>query len=108
MIETQVAARTRDAAAVKASVGTFPIVARFVLTGKISKVGVTLERLSRLALTFTQVRFDLSGVQLDRSRLLKNREAHITAVDQAAITATLDLSALPPRLAGVVARNVRV
>jgi hypothetical protein len=108
MIEEQVAAQTRGVASVKASVGTFPVVARFVLTGKISRVGVTLVRVARAALTFTEVRFDLSGVELDRGRLLKNRQAHITAVDTATITATLDTSALPPRLAGAVARNVRI
>jgi hypothetical protein len=108
MIEAQVATQTRNADGVKASVGTFPVIARFVLTGKISRVGVTLERVSRIALTFTEVRFDLSGVEIDRARLLKSRQAHITAVDRAAITATLDTSALPPRLAGAVARRARI
>src|SRR5581483_10211712 len=108
MVETQVAKQTRDTAAVKASVGSFPVVARFVLTGKISRVAVTLDRVSRIALTFTEVRFDLSGVEVERSRLLSDRQAHITAVDSATIAATLDTSALPPRLAGAVARNARV
>jgi hypothetical protein len=108
MIETQVARQTRNAASVKANVGTFPIVARFVLTGRVNKATIRLERVARLALTFTEVKFDLSGVQIDRSRLIKNRQAYITAVDSATITATLDTSALPPQVAGAIARNVHV
>jgi len=108
MIEREVAAHTRNVTAVKASVGTFPIVARFVLTGRVSHASITLERVARLALTFTEVRFDLSGVELDRARLIKSRQARIVAVDQATITATLDTGVLPPRLAGLLASNARV
>src|SRR5205814_2209731 len=81
---------------------------RFVFTGRISKSTIMLERVARLALTFTEVRFDLAGVQIDRGRLIRSRQARITAVDQATITATLDTSALPPRVAAVVSRDVRV
>jgi len=108
MLEQEVSAHTHGVAAVKASVGTFPIVTRFVFTGRISKSTITLERVARLALTFTEVRFDLAGVQIDRARLIGSRQARITAVDRATITATLDMAALPPRVAAVVSRNVRV
>ena len=107
MLEQEVSAHTRGVAGVKASVGTFPIVTRFVLTGRVSRATVTLDRVTRLALRFTEVRFDLSGVALDRARLLRSRQARITAVDRATITATVDTGALPPQ-AAAISRNVHV
>jgi hypothetical protein len=103
MIEQRVAAQSRGVAAVHASVGTFPVVARFLLTGRVSKVTVTLDRVARLALTFTQVRFDLRGVELDRAGLVK-RQARITAIDRGTVTAIIDISSLPPRLAELVSQ----
>jgi hypothetical protein len=67
---------------------------------------VTLDRVERLSLTFTQVTFELDGVALDRAALLQ-RQAKVTAIDHGTVTATLDLRTLPPAVARV-ARNVRV
>jgi hypothetical protein len=108
MVAQQVSRQTHDVADVKASVGTFPVVTRFVLTGKISRAAITLLGVQRIALRFATVQFDLSGVAIDRGRLLSTRQAHITAVDRAIITATIDVAALPARAARLVAADVRV
>jgi hypothetical protein len=104
MIEQRVAAQTRGVEGVKASVGTFPVVTRFILTGRVPKTTVTLDRVERLALTFAQVRFDLTRVEFDRTALLK-RQARITAIDNGTVTATLDIGALPAGVARLVSQT---
>jgi len=107
LIEQQVSARTNNVAAVHARVGSFPVVARYVVTGKVKTVSVTLDRVTRVALTFATIRFDLSGVSIDRSALLKGK-GRITAIDRGTITATIDVGALRARVARFVESDVRV
>jgi hypothetical protein len=104
MVATQVEAQIHDVSRVTASVGSFPLVTRFLLTGRVSKAAITMTGVQRLPLSFAQVRFDLSGVQIDRTRLIRQRKAHITAVDRATITATVDRSTLPAGLGRLAAR----
>lgn len=106
LIEQRVAERSRGIASVHATVGTFPVVARLVITGRVNSVTVTLDRVERLNLTFAQVRFDLEGAHIDRGALLR-REARITAVERGTVTAIVDLGGLPPGVARL-GRNVRV
>jgi hypothetical protein len=106
VIEWKAAQQSRGVAGVHASVGSFPLVTRYLITGRVSRASVTLNRVERLSLTFTQVTFELDGVALDRAALLQ-RQAKITAIDRGTVTATLDLRTLPPAVARV-ARNVHV
>lgn len=107
LLAQQIRTRSRGIADVEASVGMFPVVTRFVAAGRVESVVVTLERVARLSLTFTEVRFDLDGVEVDRAALL-GQKVRITHIDAGRVTATIDLSALPPRVASATARSVRV
>lgn len=107
LIEQQVAARSRGIADVDARVGTFPVLTRFVTTGSVNSVAVTLDRVVRLGLTFTEVRFDLDGVGVDRGALL-TRKVRITHIDTGTVTATIDLDGLPPGPGSGTGRNIRV
>jgi hypothetical protein len=91
LIAQRVSAQTHDIAAVHAKVGTFPIVTRLLLTGRVNNATVTLDKVVRLNLTFAQVSFQLEGVQLDKSALFGQRKARITAIQQGTVTATIDV-----------------
>jgi hypothetical protein len=107
LIEEQFVARSGGVAAVDASIGTFPVVSRFVLTGRVNTVKVTLDRVARLGLTFAEVRFELDGVAVDRAGLLR-RQMRITDIDRGTVAATIDISGASPQLAAAADRNVRV
>lgn len=104
LLAQQVSARSRGVGDVKASVGGFPLLTRFVSEGRVNSVDVTLERIVRLGLTFNEVRFELDGVEVDRSALIARR-VRITQIDSGSVTATIDL---PPGVASAAASNVRV
>ena len=108
LIEQRVAERSRGFTAVRSSVGSFPIVTRFLITGRVNRVRVTLVRVARLRLTFEEVRFELDRVQLDRNALLKQK-IRIKAIDQGSVTAVLDAGALGAALrAASLSGNVSV
>ncbi len=92
-VEDEVAARDNNAAQVNASVGSFPILARLALTGKVSHVSVVLERIAQHRLTYSEVRFDVTGVTLNRSDLIK-KKVSVEDIDQGTVTASVDLGPL--------------
>jgi hypothetical protein len=98
IIASQVAARTRDATAVHASIGSFPVIARVFFMQRVNSVSVTLDRVTGQRIPFTQVRFDVKGVGVDRARLLQGK-LRVTSIDSGTVTATLDL---PGPVASVV------
>lgn len=100
-LEQQVADRVEGAADVRADINSFPLLMRIVLTSTVSEVTVTLERVARQQLTFAEVRFELEGIEVDRSAALR-REPRVTAVDRGTITATIDAGALSPELSRIV------
>ncbi|MEX0875677.1 MAG: LmeA family phospholipid-binding protein [Actinomycetota bacterium] len=104
-IESEVADRTRDATAVEANIGSFPLASRVLITGKVPKLTVTLERVARQALTFAEVRFEVFGIHVDRTAILRG-QARIEDIDRGTVTATIELGALGriAESAGVQAR----
>jgi hypothetical protein len=104
-IEREVADRTRDAAAVKAKLSSFPLASRVLVTGKVPNLTVTLERVARQALTFAEVRFEVFGIHVDRTAILRG-QARISDIDRGTVRATIELGALGriASLAGVEAR----
>jgi hypothetical protein len=92
-IEQRVAERNPGVGSVKADIGSFPVATRLVLTGRINKLDVTLDRVVRQRLTFAQVRFELTGIELDRGSILR-RETRVSAIDTGRVTATIDGGAL--------------
>jgi hypothetical protein len=105
-IENEVAKRTRDATNVNASIGSFPVATRVLITGKVPKLSVTLERIARQALTFAEVKFDLSGIGVDRPSILQGK-AKINSIDSGTVTATIDAGVLG-RIASLAGADVRV
>lgn len=104
-IESEVANRTRDAANVNASIGSFPVATRVLVTGKVSKLSVTLERIARQALTYAEVEYDVAGIAVDRPAILQGK-VKINSIDSGTVTATIDAGALGgiASLAGVDVR----
>jgi hypothetical protein len=106
VVQSEVAARDRNAATVKASVGTFPLLTRLLLTGKVPHVHVTLDQVSGERLAFAEVRFDVDGVSIDRSALLQ-RKFRVEHIDSGKVTGTINLSDISP-LAGRIASRATV
>jgi len=105
-IENEVASRTRDAANVNASIGSFPVASRALITGKVPKLSVTLERIARQALTFAEVKFDVAGISVDRPSILQGK-VKINSIDSGTVTATIDAGVLG-RIASLAGVDVRV
>jgi hypothetical protein len=105
-IEREVARRTRDTAGVKADIDSFPMAAGVLVTGEVRKLTVTLERVSRLSVSFASVAFAVSGIEVDRPAIIQGR-ARIRSIDSGTVTATLELGALG-RLASLAGVDVRV
>jgi hypothetical protein len=109
-LEQQVGERTDGEAAVSADIDSFPMITRVLLTGRVKELSVTLEQVARQTLTFTDVRFDVFGIEVDRPAILR-REVKITAIDSGTVTATLDLGRLGTivsRLGSFLGTDVRV
>ena len=102
----EVAARTRDTAAVSADIGSFPLAARVLFTGKVPRLSVTLDRVARASVRFAEVRFDLEGISVDRPAMLRGR-AQVESIDRGTVTATIEIGALG-RLASLAGIDVRV
>ncbi len=87
-IEERAAQRTADVARVDADVRSFPMVTRLLLTGRVNRLDVTLEEVSRQRLTFASIRFEFHGVLMDRGALAQ-REARIEDIDRGRIVGEL-------------------
>ncbi len=105
-IEREVADRTRDEASVNASIGSFPVAARVLITGKVPRLTVTLDRVARQALTFAEVEFALRGISVDRAAIFRGK-ARVEDIDSGTVTATIDAGVLG-RIASLAGVNVRV
>ena len=106
LVESQVAARARGATSVHASVGSFPVVARVVFTGRVNSVDVTLENVAGQRVPFTEIRFDVSGAAVDRASLATGK-VKVTKIDTGSVMGTIDLSAAAP-VVGRIASHVSV
>lgn len=105
-IEHEVSQRTRDATGVTADIDSFPLAAGVLATGNVRKLTVTLDRVSRLSVSFASVSFAVSGIEVDRAAILQGR-ARIRSIDSGTVTARLELGALG-RLASLVGVDVRM
>jgi DUF2993 family protein len=105
-IETEVAKRSRDTTAVDADIDSFPLAATVLVTGKVRKLTVTLERVARIGVRFASVDFAVSGIAVDRPAILRGR-ARIRSIDSGTVTATIELGALG-RLASLAGVDVTV
>ena len=109
-IETEVAQRSRDTTAVKADIDSFPLIASVLATGEARKLTVTFEKVARLTLRFTEVKFELNGIHIDRSAIVRGR-ARVDDIDRGVVTATVDLGALGQvagRIASFLGADVEV
>lgn len=106
LIASQVAARTRNATTVHASIGTFPVIARAVFLQQIKSVTVTLDRVTGERVPFSEIRFDVKGVGIDRASLLKGKP-RVTSIDSGTVTATINLADISP-VTGRLEQNVHM
>lgn len=88
-IENDARARFRDAAAVSADIGTFPVVTRLLATGEVPRTSITLTEVARERVTFGTLRFEFEEVELDRDAMLGG-ETEIRSIERGRITAILD------------------
>ncbi|HUR79086.1 MAG TPA: DUF2993 domain-containing protein [Acidimicrobiales bacterium] len=86
---------------VSATIDGFPFLPKLILGSEVSHVGVHLENIAAQdVLVFGEVEIDLDGVRFDRSRLINDRKARITAIDHGTVTATITEDALSKALRG--------
>ncbi|HEX2028684.1 MAG TPA: LmeA family phospholipid-binding protein [Nitriliruptorales bacterium] len=92
-IEEGVRERVREQARVKADLGVFPVVTRYVITGEVPELEVTLREVLGQEVPIGTVRFALEGVSLDRSALAQ-RDVEVTDIDSGVVTAEIALATL--------------
>lgn len=96
-IEAHVRERSAGTVGVSADVGPFPVVTRLLATEKVGRLGVTLDEVAGVDVSFASVRFGLRGVALDRAALL-NGNIRVRSIDAGEVTATIDVAVLSDRL----------
>ena len=106
LIEQEVDGRYRDAASVDVDIDSFPLVARVLLTEKVRRLTVTLARVARQEITFADVRFELSGIVVDRAAILRGNP-RVKEIDRGSVTTTIDVGALGG-IASLTGADVRV
>lgn len=106
IIADEVAARTRNATSVHASIGSFPVVARMLVFQKVSSVSVRLERVVGERIPFSEIRYDVKNVGIDRGSVFSGK-VHVTSVGSGTVTATINLADISP-VAGRIASAVHM
>jgi hypothetical protein len=92
IVQHEVSARSHGATTIRASIGTFPVLARAFFAQRVNSVSVTLDRVAGERVPFTTIRFDAHGVGIDRASLLKGK-VKVTSIDTGTVTASLELPA---------------
>jgi hypothetical protein len=83
---------------VSASVGGFPFLPPLLLGGDVSTASVHAENIKANLLVFSTVDIDLTGVHLDRGRLINDRKARITKIDHGTVRAVVTAGSLSDAL----------
>ena len=86
---------------VSASVGGFPFLPPLLLGGDVSTASVHVKNLTADVLVFARLDIDLTGVHLDRKRLINDRKARITNIDHGTVRAVVTADELSQALHGV-------
>jgi len=92
-IESRAQERSADFAAVDADIDSFPMVTRLLLTGKVNRLTITLTEVVRQRLTFAEVSFTLTGIGLDRTKLIAG-DVEVTDIDAGEVRAELRSDAI--------------
>lgn len=85
-IERRASEEIQGAATIEADIDSFPLVSRLLITGTVNHLSVTLNDVVEYQIPFASVRFDLAGVDVDRSALLEQR-VRVRSIDSATVTA---------------------
>lgn len=96
-IEDHVRNQTEGVVGVSAEVGPFPVVTRLLATERVQRLAVTLDEVAAQQLTFSSVRIELRGVELDRNELLDGN-VRVRGMQGGQATATVDANALTEAL----------
>ena len=99
-VESAVAERSEGEAGVSADIDSFPLISRVLLTGRVKELNVTLDQVARQRLTFAEVTFSLSGIEVDRAAILR-RTVRVKDIESGTVTATLELGRLGSVLGGI-------
>lgn len=81
--------RVRGAGTTHADISSFPFIGRLLVSGSITRVRFSVDRLAAGALTFASVRADLHGVVIDRSELVHERRVRLIGVKRGTLSAEL-------------------
>ncbi|HVT76794.1 MAG TPA: DUF2993 domain-containing protein [Acidimicrobiales bacterium] len=101
MVTTRARQEAPPGSSVTATVGGFPFVPPLLLSGKVKRASVHVTNLKAEVVVFASIDVDLTGVQLDRGRLLHQHKARITKIDHGTVRAVLTQQALSDALHGV-------
>ncbi len=105
-IESEISRRSFHVAGVEADIDSFPLAAGVLVTGKVRKLTVTLDRVDRVGVRFASVAFAVSGIAVDRPAILRGH-SRFRSIDSGTVTATIELGALG-RLASLAGVDVSV
>lgn len=103
-IERAAMRRSQGAATVEANVDSFPVVTRVVLTGEVPRITVTLDRVARNTVTFSTVRFSVTGAGINRAAALRG-EVEVTDIDRGRVTAVLPADVITEVLGAAADRD---
>ncbi|MEY2472331.1 MAG: hypothetical protein QOK28_1660 [Actinomycetota bacterium] len=97
-VERRAQQEAPSGSSVSADVGGFPFLPTLLLGGNVSTASVHVENIKAKLLVFSTVDIDLSGVHLDRGRLINDRKARITKIDHGTIRAIVTAESLSDAL----------
>ena len=101
-VEARVERAVRDAVSagllvaddVDASIDSFPFVGRVLLVGEVPGVTITLHDIGGQGVEVEEVKVDVRGTKVDRSRLVTDQRVFVGDIDSATITARITEEAL--------------
>lgn len=96
-LRDRVALAAAPAGASRARIESFPFLPRLLLSGDVSRIRVSAAEVTVEGLTFARVALDLSGVTVDRDRLLSERKVVLANLDEGTATAEVTQDQLSER-----------
>ena len=82
----------------RAQISSFPFLGRLLVAQDVSHVDLHVDDLGVNGLTFDRVDLALSGVRVDRQKLVADQRVHVTGIDRGEVSADLSQAALSTAL----------
>ena len=109
-LETRIRTEVPSAEGPRVHIDSFPFLGRLAASGRVKAVRASVQDVQASRLRFSTVRIELRNVEVDRGRLVGDRQLDLQTIDRGTAVAELSQSALRDALGGlpVVLENGRI